>query len=144
MFWTDHYIGKPWRATPTPPESFTCGELCRYVLRERCGIDAPEIVVNANRMRDCMRGMETPGHYGLVPLAAGEPPRDYDIVYMARTNRPHHVGLAVKTADGLMILHCQEIIGVSLDSLSGLAGMQYMRSFYWYRHETLAREAVCP
>lgn len=139
MSWTDSYIGKPWAARPEPPKSYTCGELCRQVLLERCGLEVPEIVVNAARLRDCLSGLEDPGYYGLLPLEGRQQAQDYDIVYMSRLVRPHHVGLAVKSSDGLMILHCQEYLGVTLDSLSALQGMQQFRSLYWYRHKALCQ-----
>lgn len=142
MTWFDAYMGKPWSAVPHPPQSFTCGELVRYVLRQHCGIDMPCILANAAHLRECLRDLGQPARYGLYPLPAGAAPQEYDVAYMLRSTRQDHVGLAVMTADGLMILHCQQNSGVVLDNPAELMGTG-LRRIAWYRHKGMGG-ARCP
>ena len=67
--WWERYMGKPWAAVPEPPQSYTCGELVRAILRERCGIETPEVLANAAVLRECVAAMQ-PDRYGLRPLLA--------------------------------------------------------------------------
>ena len=141
--WYEKYIGKPWEGVPNPPSSYTCGELARAVLREQCGIEAPEIVVDAFNRRSCINAMRNPNYYGLRPLGATERPQQYDIVYLLRATIQDHVGIAVDTLDGLMIMHCQQGCGVTMDSVAELRGMGF-RHMIWHRHTALDRGTPCP
>lgn len=140
--WYENYIGKPWEGVPNPPHSYTCGELCRAVLWEQCGIDAPEILADAFSLRSCISAMRNPQYYGLRPLAAADHPRQYDIVYLLRATMQDHVGIAVETLDGLMIMHCQQGCGVTMDSVAELHGMGF-RHMLWHRHTELDGVTPC-
>ena len=133
MHWFEAHIGAPWAAVPNPPESFTCGELVRHIMLERHGIHMPEILANAAVLRECVKAMDDPGRYGIYPLREGESPREYDIAYLVRATRQDHVGIAVDTSEGLRLLHCQQGVGVTLDSPAELVGSGYRR-INWYRH----------
>ena len=140
--WWERYMGKPWAAVPEPPQSYTCGELVRAVLRERCGIETPEVLANAAVLRECVAAMQ-PDRYGLRPLLAGEQPREYDVAFMMRASMQDHVGIGVTMPDGLVILHCQQGAGVTWDSPAELLGTGYRR-ICWYRHRALDDgEVVC-
>lgn len=134
--WFEHYIGLPWAAVPKPPQSFSCGELVRHVMRVRHGIDMPEILANAAVLRECIRDIGTPERYGLYPLQPGSAPREYDVAYLVQATRQSHVGLAVDTPDGLMVMHCVQGAGVGLNAPAELLGMGYRR-LDWCRHHLL-------
>lgn len=140
--WWEAYMGKPWKAVPNPPDSYTCGELVREILRERCGIETPEVLANAAVLRECVRAMQ-PDRYGLRPLCPDEKPEEYDVVFMIRATREDHVGIAVETGEGLMILHCQQGVGVTWDSPAELLGTG-VRRMSWYRHRALDGGVLCP
>lgn len=135
------YIGKPWRAVPDPPHSYTCGELVRAVYRDRLGIDSAAILADALNMKSCIRAMN-PSRYGLRPLHVDELPQEYDVVFLMRASMQDHVGIAVQTMDGLMILHCQQCVGVTLDSVAELRGVGF-RQMSWYRHESIKGPMSC-
>ena len=142
MDWFATYIGKPWQAVPDPPHSYTCGELVRAVYRNRLGIDSPAILADALDTRSCIRAMR-PERYGLRPLLADERPQEYDVVFLMRASMQDHVGLAVQTMDGLMVLHCQQCVGVTLDSVAELRGIGF-RHMAWYRHININGAVSCP
>jgi hypothetical protein len=163
MAWYDAYIGKPWSATPNPPESFCCGELVRYVMRERCGIDMPLLLADPNNLRSCVCDLGEPRRYGLIAIKSQQlhvyhfdpdaafggfqhsdfSIRQYDVAFLCRAERQDHVGIAVDTADGLLIMHCQQRSGVILDSPAELLGTG-IRKIMWYRHKELLGGAPCP
>lgn len=135
--WWLPYLGKPWEAVPTPPESYNCGELVRGIHRDFFGIETVQIPVTTAASRlQCMKAM-TPDIYGLAPLPPNEQPRTLDVAFLGRRTHLAHCGVAVETIEGLKILHCPEsIMGVCLDSLLELkyAGFPQVR---WFRHRQL-------
>lgn len=141
MAWYEDYVGRPWQAVPCPPQSYTCGELVRAVYRDRLGIDSAAILADALNLRSCIRAMQ-PARYGLRPLRVGEQPQEYDVVFLMRASMQDHVGIAVQTGDGLMVMHCQQGVGVTLDSVAELRGAGF-RHMAWYRHEQLGGKQ-CP
>lgn len=134
--WHLRYLGKPWVGVPNPPESYTCGELLRAVHRDLLGIETPPVPApDARVLRDCIDSM-MPGFYGLRPLPDGEAPREFDAVFLTRNRYEDHCGIACMTSDGLLILHCQQRVGVHLSSPSELLASGY-RGLRWYRHERM-------
>lgn len=131
-------MGKQWAAAPDNVNTFNCGELVRAVYRRQHQIDMACIEANAALLRECVRAMQ-PARFGLHPLAAGESPREFDVVFLMRAMREDHVGIAARTCEGLRVLHCQQGVGVTMDSPAELVamGFKYLR---WYRHE----ELTCP
>ena len=129
--WFEEYLGRPWARVPEPPQSYTCGELCRAVLRERLGIETPLIHADAGILRECIENIGQPEAYGLVPV---EEPREFDLAFLIRGRMRDHVGIAVDTAEGLMILHCQQGSGVILQSPAEMLGTGWRR-IEWFRHE---------
>lgn len=140
IHWYDEYIGKPWRAVPDPPESYTCGELCRHILQTRCGLNVPQILVDARDHRERVSGMKDPSRYALVPLPENCPPQEYDIVYFQRGLFQRHVGIAINTVEGVKIMHCVEGSGVITDTPGELLGTGTTK-LHWYRHSAL--EGLC-
>ena len=139
--WWEVYMGKPWRAVPNPPESYTCGELVREILHERCGIETPEVLANAAVLRECVQAMQ-PARYVLRPLVFSECPQEYVVAFLVRATKEDHVGIAVETGEGLRILHCQQGVGVTWDSPAELLGAG-VRHINWYRHTAIGDES-CP
>lgn len=135
--WWLCYLGKPWAAVPTPPESYNCGELTRAVHRDLCDIDTPPIpITNAGSRLQCLRAMR-PDFFGLEALPEEASPRALDVVFIGRGERLAHCGVAVETQEGLRIMHCPEALcGVVLDSIPELrlAGFPRIR---WFRHRDM-------
>jgi hypothetical protein len=139
--WWEEYLGKPWSAVPRPPQSFTCGELCRYIVKDRLGADTAPIYADPNMLRQCVSNLSHPELYSLFPVA--DDPRPYDLAFLIRVKRRDHMGIAVKTSEGLKILHCQQRVGVTLDSSAELFSAGY-RKIEWFRHKDVTLEmATC-
>lgn len=134
--WHLKYLGKPWEASPNPPDSYNCGELVRAIHRDIFGIDTPPIpIADATSMRQCVAAMQ-PDIFGLVPLPEDSAIKDFDVAFMGRS-RLAHCGVAVCTDEGLKILHCPESpCGVCLDSLIELKMMGFP-NIRFFRHREL-------
>jgi hypothetical protein len=142
MHWYESLLGKPWQAVPDPPNSFTCGHLGRWVLKERLDLDTPLIWADPGKLRDCVSNLNDLEHYDLFPITGA--PRPYDIAALSRNNRTmDHMGIAVFAVEGLKILHCAQGAGVLLDSEAELLGAGFRRVI-WYRHNAISEElALC-
>jgi hypothetical protein len=132
MAWYENFLGKPWVGHPTPPETFNCGELVRYIHSNILGIDTANIHGNPNKLYDCLEAM-APKVFGLRPLDDDEKPQEYDTVFMARNKYDDHCGIGVQTIDGLLIMHCLRNSGVVLDNTLDLIGRGF-KKLTWYRH----------
>ena len=139
--WWEEYIGKPWAAIPKPPQSFTCGDLCRYVIKDRLGADTAPVYADPNSLRQCVSNLDQPELYSLYPVPAA--PRPYDLAFLIRVKYRDHIGIAVQTTEGLKILHCRQGVGVTLDSPADLFASGY-RKIEWFRHRDVSEEmALC-
>ena len=140
-YWFDTYIQRPWAAVPNPPYSFTCGELCRWILRERLGIETLPIYADANDLRQCVDNLAHPELYDLERFTGR--PRPYDLLYLARNVKFDHVGIAVTTRYGLRVLHCYQGGSVLLQSPGDLVNDGF-RQQVWFRHQDASEElALC-
>jgi hypothetical protein len=133
--WHEAYVGKPWKASPNPPLSYNCGELCRSVYLDRLGLETAVIKADARKLDEVVRAFD-PATFGVRPLAEGEARREFDIVFMRRARYADHCGVAVDTADGLLILHCLQARGVALDSPMEALGRGFAR-LDWHRYVEL-------
>lgn len=129
--WTDRYLGKPWEAVPSPPDSYNCGELLRAVYMDQFLFDTRGIDADAKSLRSCVKAFD-PAFFGLGRLAEGERPREFDTVFMGRAKYVDHCGIVAETRDGLMILHCLQDLGVVLDTpweaaAQGFEKIEYLR-----------------
>jgi hypothetical protein len=139
--WWQEYIGRPWAAVPDPPRTFTCGELGRWILKERLGVDTVPVYADPNVLRQCVSNLDHPEMYSLYPVP--DAPRPFDFAFLIRVKYRDHLGIAVKTGEGLRILHCQQGIGVTLDSSAELLSLGYRR-IDWFRHRAVSEEtALC-
>ena len=115
--WWEQYLGKPWKAEPSPPNSFNCGELLRYIYRTHLGRQPGEIIADPSDVRQCINAMTVAQVYGLEPSEYDRIPQQYDVLFMARNKYIDHCGIAVDTSAGLMILHCKQGPGVIIETL---------------------------
>ena len=133
-YWFEKYIGLPWAGVPEPPKSFTCGELVRYIYRERFGFDfLPVPVPDARNLKDSLKAM-SPKYFGLEQL---DEPREFAIAFFQRRIICDHCGLAVATNCGLHILHCATHAGVCLLRLADLKSTGFS-AVTWWRHPEVA------
>lgn len=132
--WWEDFVGKPWVAIPEPPNSFNCGELVRYTFNHIHGVDSHVILGSATMQRDCVSAMQSPAMYGLRPCTPDETPQEFDVAFLQQGIFKSHVGVAIQTSEGLMVMHCIEGIGVTMDSPTEILG-QGWRRLTWYRHK---------
>lgn len=135
--WFYKYLGKPWEAVPTPPESYNCGELVRAIYKNELNIELPAILIdNARNTRQCIEAMR-PDMFGFLPLSENQDIKDFDLALLGKKTRLFHCGLAINAVDGLKILHCPDSSsGVCLDDNLGLLlwGFPVIK---WHRHKDL-------
>lgn len=137
--WYLDYLGKPWKASPNPPESYNCGELVRSIYRDLFDIETSAIPVsNAQSALQCARAMK-PEIFDLLPLPENIEPQEFDVCFMGRKSLMGHCGIAVETGEGLQILHCPEApCGVTLQKPIELkySGFPLIR---WFRHKDFCK-----
>lgn len=122
---------------PSPPESFNCGELIRYVYHEDLGIESLPILIDAADLRKRLKALqETMFRYDLLPLKVDQTPQEYDIIFMSKGKYKDHCGLGVETNEGVMVLHCQEGRGAIINSPFELISMGF-KELLWARYEGL-------
>jgi hypothetical protein len=130
--WFEKYIGKPWEAKARPPDSYNCGELVKSVYRDIFHIEEMAIGANPNVLSECVKSFQA-RLYGLRPLLENEQRREFDVVFMARSRYEDHCGLAAKTKDGLLIIHCLQSCGVVMESPHEVLGWGFSK-LIWYRY----------
>lgn len=121
-------IGTPWS-----PPTFTCWDFVVQVYREAFAIELPPLVMDATDPRST------------VPVTAAEicsgrwrgvtQPSHGDVVAMGRRGRPHHCGVWVDYAGGL-VGHCDAPYGVTAAPLQRMQ-LNGWGSFRYYRHVDL-------
>ncbi len=143
MAWYEKYIGKPWAKIPNCIDEYNCGELVRCVFKELFAIETLPIVADAGRYSSVVNAMQ-PERYDLIPVI-GRDPRELDIVFFVQGTRQNHVGVAVNTTEGLMIMHCLDHIGVKLDSPFQILNMDGYRKLRWFEHKSRPKmeDALC-
>lgn len=133
--WYLDYLGKPWKASPNPPDSYNCGELVRHIYIDLFDIQTNAIpVANAQSALQCARAMK-PEIFDLLPISENEEPKEFDVCFMGRKTLLGHCGIAAMTSEGLRILHCPEsACGVTINSPMELKfmGFPFIR---WFRHK---------
>jgi len=125
--WHEQYLGKPWKQTPDPPNSFNCGDFVRWIFKEHFGYDAPVLLADTGDLRSCIRDIRGIARYANFSPVTGEP-QDFDLALMARGAEEDHIGVCV----GSDILHCRPKVGVFLDDVftlrtMGWRGIRYIR-----------------
>lgn len=135
MWWFEQYLGKPFDKPADPPRSFNCGILGQYILKAHCGIETPLIYADSDDIRQCFDNLADPSYYDLYPFEG--PIREFDIAFMMRRVRRDHLGVAVRTSDGMQILHCMKRVGVILQTPTEVMATTGARLIEWVRHREL-------
>jgi hypothetical protein len=131
--WFNNYVGKPWEAKPSPPKSYNCGELLKSVYRDLFDIEEMAIKADAMKLTECVKAFQYK-LFGLIPLKDDDPKEEFDVVFMARSRYEDHCGVAAKTTDGLLILHCLQDGGVVLESPYDCLNHGFSK-LLWYRYK---------
>ena len=130
--WAIPYIGRPWVFGAEGPESFDCWGFVRFVQREHFAISMP-VIGYAQDWRETahlLKEHEEFGHWNRVDV-----PEEGDVVLMARSRLPIHIGVWIKANQTEGVLHCLQGAGVLFQpgkalSSSGWGCLQF------YRHKS--------
>lgn len=128
--WLNDLVGRPWVRIPDPPRTFNCGELPRWVLMTKLGLDIPPIMTDPDNLREVCGALQDIAKFG--DFRPVDRPADFDVVELYRGTRPDHVGLFFADAGG-GVLHCQKHVGVLYDPVFVLRSSGW-RTIRYYRH----------
>jgi len=125
--WSDRYIGKPWEAYASGPDSFDCWGLVHHVLQDVFKVSgiARYLDVATNdplKFHDAVLLEVQSGHWRSIPTS-----RPGAVVLMGRTRVFSHVGIV---AQGV-VLHCREGVGVCRESLPALGVLGFRMLEFW-------------
>lgn len=115
--WAEAYIGKPWANGACGPDAYDCHGIVRAAYLDQLDIYLPVVDVNALSTLSAVRAV---CHYDYSEWdEIGKPDRDFDVVEMSLSKRPHHVGIYLNIDDG-GVLSSVEGAGVIFQTLGSL------------------------
>lgn len=115
--WAVDLIGKPWVAGHSGPDSFDCWGLVRFIQSTRYGRELPIIAPENYGVLECARAFRD--HPERARWIDTMTPEDGDIVLLAHSRHPVHVGQWVGV-DGGGVLHCVQGAGVVFQNIRSL------------------------
>lgn len=132
--WASQYIGRPWARGAQGPEAFDCWSFTRFILANHFDTQVPELIVpeNVKSIGEFISNAEEHSNWHLTDKLA-----DGNIVLMARSRLPIHVGVVISAGRSCGILHCSEPSGVLFQSVTALKYAGWGRLTY-YRHKSWA------
>ncbi len=133
MDWITKYLSKPWINGQQD-----CWQLVRDVYREQLNIELPQIVVNAEKLREVITAMESTTN--LSDWQPIEQPGHWSLVFWSQLTRPSHVGIYLDI-DGGRILHNTQRTGVVCQSVHDMSLQGWCNPRY-YRHKKLNAESL--
>jgi cell wall-associated NlpC family hydrolase len=127
--WASDYIGGSWKFGATGPDAYDCWGFVRTVQRERYGIHMPAVEVPATwrAANELINSHDERIHWQKV-----DQPKDGDLVLMARSRRPVHIGVVIRADGRLGVLHCIQPSGVVFSSMLSLPSVGW-GSLTFYR-----------
>lgn len=127
--WATEYIGKPWALGAQGPDAYDCWNFVRTVMRDRFNVAMPDVHV-AQTLESTAGQLETnEERQNWTRILT---PREGDVVLLARSRLPVHIGICVIANGSLGVLHCVQGAGVMfqrIDKLkfSGWGSLQFYR-----------------
>lgn len=130
--WAFDYVGKPWKFGGSGPDEFDCWGFVRWVQRHHYGIEMSDVEYKNDDWKDAARALNEDSErdsWSLVGI-----PGDGDLVLMARSRLPVHIGVWIKANGTEGILHCVQGVGVSFLRRRDLR-LSGWGSFQYYTHK---------
>ena len=127
MHWAAHHSDKPCVPGASGPDAYDCLGLVRYYFRERRGIELPDYDLVSGTPRQLASFVRATGWH----RAEGRP-QDEDLM-LTENVAGRHVGVVVKTCEGLGLLHAQG------DAQRGSVLWQPLNTLFAYRNQELWR-----
>lgn len=127
--WATQYIGLPWEYGAKGPEGYDCWGFTRHIQKEHFGISMPEIDYGRewHTAANNLQNHEERANWCRTAVA-----EEGDIVMMARSRLPIHIGVYITANRTPGILHCLQGVGVVFNPLlslrsAGWGSLQYYR-----------------
>ena len=99
--WAAHLVGKPYKAGASGPDEFDCIGLVRYYFKEHLGVVLPDYQVVGGTSAELGAFIKATAWHKV----SGEA-RDSDVMTM-QNYIGRHVGVVVRSSEGLGLLHAQ-------------------------------------
>lgn len=128
--WAAPLIGKPYELGASGPDSFDCVGLVRYYFEHRHGLALPDYRLHQDGPLDLQRFVRATRW-----RCASGAPQDEDVLTMDSFEGPH-VGVVVRTCEGLGLLHAAG------NNQAGSVMWQPLHSLCAYRNKQAWRQ-VC-
>lgn len=127
--WATQYIGRPWVAGSTGPESFDCWGLVQHLSLTHYGRTLPEITPAAYDVLSVARQVRS--ELGQGAWREVSAPAEGDIALLAHARHPSHCGLWIAPDGQGGVLHCLERVGVVFQRLADLSLAGWGRITFW-------------
>ena len=133
--WSNKYIGKPWEAYASGPDSFDCWGLVRHVLINEFNVHAlqryADVITDDHReFHRMVLGEMKLGRWRQV-----HSPVEGAVVLLARKKAFSHIGIVAST----VVLHVRDGSSTCRESLFSLS-RSFNRVEFWV-HESLSRDS---
>lgn len=128
--WAVPYIGIPWAYGATGPDAFDCWNFVCHIQKTHFSIEMPKVDYN----RDWhVAADHLANHEERQKWVRTELPLEGDVVMMARSRLPIHIGVFINANRTRGILHCADHQGVVFNPLGTLVGAGWGRLQYYRR-----------
>jgi cell wall-associated NlpC family hydrolase len=122
----NRHVGRPWSA-----QGFDCWAFLRAVYSEAYGIMLPvmPMVDGVDHRASARAAAEAQASGDWMQIEA---PATGDAILMGKRDRPHHCGVWLADAGGI-VAHCDQTGGVRCESMRHMTALGW-GSFTYYRH----------
>lgn len=128
--WASQYIGRQWEFGKEGPDSYDCWGFVRHVQREHFAIEMPVIPYGTDwhETADHLAKHQERDNWNQI-----DKPQEGDVVMMARSRLPIHIGVWINANGTQGVLHCLQGAGVLFQPGKGLAACGWGHLQYYRR-----------
>lgn len=127
--WATKFIGLPWAYGARGPHEFDCWNFVRHVQKDHFGIDMPEVDYHDDwkSAAENLSHHEERRNWTQVDKA-----QEGDVVLMARSRLPVHIGICITANRQSGVIHCVRGQGVVFQpfgslTVAGWGSLQFYR-----------------
>lgn len=128
--WALSYIGLPWKYGASGPEEYDCWGFVREIQRSHFQLELPEIDYGPDWHTAADNLDRHPEKRNWVQVVD---PSEGDVVMLARSRLPVHIGVYITANAQPGVLHCLQGTGVIFQPLATMR-MSGWGSLKFYRH----------
>ena len=126
--WAIQYIGLGYRHGAVGPTEFDCWGFVRWCLDKHYGIAVPAIEPSSYQVLSYAR--EFRKHPEVSRWSRVDKPMDGDVALLSCSRTPHHCGIYAD-ADGGVVVHALENVGVVAQTLPSLSSKGWTKQEFW-------------